>query len=594
MFQYLSKFLYILPANKSKLVFLLLIFISVSLLEILGIGMIGPFISLASQPEMITKNNWLNWIYIQLGLENINNFIALIGLFLIVVFCFKSIYNWLVQTYIFKFSYEQRKIIISRLMKGYLQAPYITFLEKNSAQIINNILSLSNQFANSIVSTLLVSFSNLVTLFAISLFLCFVSPIATASLVFIMIPLLLLFNLFKNKMKRWGKELYYSNQGIIRSVNHGLGGFKETRIIGCGEYFEKECSKYSKKYADASIKFYAFKLSPRFIVETILVIVLLSFISISLLLNKNIQELTSTLSMFALASIRLIPAFTNIAGGLSTVRNSSYALDQLYLDLKELEQQPDFSFTNKQLNCQYDEERITFNKKIDLEQVTYRYPKAEKNTLSNISLTLPKGESIALIGKSGAGKTTLVDVILGLLIPQEGDIKIDGKSIYSNLRSWQNLIGYIPQSIFLVDDTIEKNIAFGVPDALIDQEQLNRAIHAAQLSEVVENLPNGIKTRVGERGVMLSGGQRQRVGIARALYHEREILVLDEATSALDNETEHLVTEAIKSLSGSKTIIIIAHRLTTVEHCNCIYLMENGQIVKSGSYIEVVLEESLS
>ena len=204
--------------------------------------------------------------------------------------------------------------------------------------------------------------------------------------------------------------------------------------------------------------------------------------------------------------------------------------------------------------------------------------------------TIKKGESIALIGKSGAGKTTLVDVILGLLQPQQGDIKVDSHSIYCNLRNWQNLVGYIPQSIFLIDDTLEKNIAFGVPQDAIDRPQLYQAIKAAQLEEVVENLPDGLQTIVGERGLLLSGGQRQRVGIARALYHEREILVLDEATAALDNETESLITKAITSLSGTKTMIIIAHRLTTVKHCDRIYLMEKGRIIKSGSYEKVVLE----
>ncbi|MFM6898570.1 MAG: ATP-binding cassette domain-containing protein, partial [Microcystis panniformis] len=208
--------------------------------------------------------------------------------------------------------------------------------------------------------------------------------------------------------------------------------------------------------------------------------------------------------------------------------------------------------------------------------------------LNNISLSLKKGESIALIGKSGAGKTTLVDVILGFLIPESGDIQVDGVSIYQDIRSWQNLIGYIPQSIFLTDDTIERNIAFGVPDSLIDKERLQQAISSAQLTELVEQLPNGIKTEVGERGVRLSGGQRQRVGIARALYHEREILVLDEATSALDNETEKLVSQSIQALSGMKTLIVIAHRLTTVEYCDRVYLMDRGIITKSGSYKEVV------
>jgi ABC-type multidrug transport system fused ATPase/permease subunit len=206
-----------------------------------------------------------------------------------------------------------------------------------------------------------------------------------------------------------------------------------------------------------------------------------------------------------------------------------------------------------------------------------------------MSLSIRKGESIGLIGKSGAGKTTLVDVILGLFIPQFGDIKVDGVSVYSDLRSWQNMLGYVPQSIFLIDDTLERNIAYGVADYLIDQNKLKKAIAMAQLSDVVKQLPEGVKTLIGERGVLLSGGQRQRVGIARVLYHEREILVFDEATAALDSETEHLITEATKALTGSKTIIIIAHRLSTIEHCDCIYQLEQGRILKSGSYQEVVL-----
>jgi ABC-type multidrug transport system fused ATPase/permease subunit len=314
------------------------------------------------------------------------------------------------------------------------------------------------------------------------------------------------------------------------------------------------------------------------------------------------EELTSTLSIFALASIRLIPAFSNLASGISSIKNSSYALNQLYSDLKELENIENDK--NQELEARSnlvqklehqqvlkEDKSFRFNHQVVLEQVTYSYPNASEIALEKISLTLEKGKSIAFIGKSGAGKTTLADVILGLLTPQSGDIQVDGQSIYSNLRLWQNLIGYIPQSIFLTDDTIERNIAFGVPDHLINSERLDKAIQGAQLKDVIDNLPDGVKTRVGERGVRLSGGQRQRVGIARALYHERDILVLDEATSALDNETESLVTEAIQSLSGSKTMIIIAHRLTTVQDCDCIYRMEKGKIIQSGSYREVVLGE---
>jgi ABC-type multidrug transport system fused ATPase/permease subunit len=236
---------------------------------------------------------------------------------------------------------------------------------------------------------------------------------------------------------------------------------------------------------------------------------------------------------------------------------------------------------------------MPFDQKLSLQNIIYQYPEVSTKAINDISFDIYKGQSIGLIGKSGSGKTTLVDIILGLLYPKSGDIQVDGISIYQNLRAWQNLIGYIPQSIFLTDETIEKNIAFGTPDHLIDQVKLEKAIKSAQLEELIQELPQGLKTEVGERGVRLSGGQRQRVGIARALYYEREILVLDEATSALDNETEQLVNESIKSLSGTKTLIIIAHRLSTIEHCDRLYLLGQGKILKAGTYQEVVINPEI-
>ncbi len=603
MLRYLSKFLYVLPAKKISLVLLLILFTFVSSLEVVGIGLIGPFISLASNPDaVIQQNDWIRWIYNQLGLTQASQMVALIGAVVILIFCFKSLMSWSIQSYIFKYSYIQRGRLVSKLMRSYLDAPYTFYLTKNSAHLIDHVVGETTKFANSVLSTLLSSTANLFTLIAISILLCIASPLAVVSLVFMVAPLVLLFNLFREKMQFWGKELYEANQGMIRSVNHGLGAFKETRVIGCGSYFEEDCATQAERFANASIGFYAFKLSPRYITEAMLVVFLVGFTSISLFLNQNMEELTSTLSIFALASIRLIPAFSNLASGISSIKNSSYALNQLYSDLKELENIENDK--NQELEARSnlvqklehqqvlkEDKSFRFNHQVVLEQVTYSYPNASEIALEKISLTLEKGKSIAFIGKSGAGKTTLADVILGLLTPQSGDIQVDGQSIYSNLRLWQNLIGYIPQSIFLTDDTIERNIAFGVPDHLINSERLDKAIQGAQLKDVIDNLPDGVKTRVGERGVRLSGGQRQRVGIARALYHERDILVLDEATSALDNETESLVTEAIQSLSGSKTMIIIAHRLTTVQDCDCIYRMEKGKIIQSGSYREVVLGE---
>jgi ATP-binding cassette, subfamily B, bacterial PglK len=290
-----------------------------------------------------------------------------------------------------------------------------------------------------------------------------------------------------------------------------------------------------------------------------------------------------------------MPAVGNLISSANGIRYNTHSLNVLYSDLKELEK------TKVEESRQLD----TINKKsttfslgklnqILLDRISYQYPNSQKNALEEVSLEIKQGESIGIIGKSGSGKTTLVDVILGLLTPQGGDIKADGVSVYNNLRSWQNMLGYVPQSIFLIDDTLERNIAFGVVDHEIDRDRLDRAIHASQLAEFVNELPLGLQTVVGERGVLLSGGQRQRIGIARALYYEREVLVFDEATAALDNDTESLVTEAIQSLSGQKTMIIIAHRLSTIERCDRIYMMQAGRIVKSGSYQEVVLNQHQS
>jgi ABC-type multidrug transport system fused ATPase/permease subunit len=321
---------------------------------------------------------------------------------------------------------------------------------------------------------------------------------------------------------------------------------------------------------------------------------LIGFTFLFITLNQDkTQNLTGVLGIFALASVRLLPAFGNLISGINVIRGNSYSLDRLFFDFKELEKEKLISnFDSARVSHKLlpkGQQTFQFSDRVILNSLTFQYPNTTRNILEDISLSIRKGESIGLIGKSGAGKTTLVDVILGLFIPQFGDIKVDGVSVYSDLRSWQNMLGYVPQSIFLIDDTLERNIAYGVADHLIDQNKLKKAIAMAQLGKVVEQLPDGVKTIIGERGVLLSGGQRQRVGIARVLYHEREILVFDEATAALDTETEHLITEATKALAGSKTIIIIAHRLSTIEHCDCIYQLEQGRILKSGSYQEVIV-----
>ena len=598
MIKYISKFLYVLPGSASSLLGLILLFTLTSVLEALGIGLIGPFLSLASQPETIGEIYFLNWLYTKLGLQSKSQFIFLLGMVIILLFCMKSLLYFLAKTYIFRFGFNQKGKICSRLLKAYLEAPYTFHLKKNTSRLIQNIIVETQKFCDGCMLPFLDAVANFIVILILLSLLARTNILFLVMVSAILIPVFLIFHRLKNRLVRWGREGSESQAEMIRIINHSLGGFKDTRVIGCEGYFEKQLEQQVNIHENAATSLYTSQALPRIIIEALLIIFVVFFVSISQFSSRGGQDITSVLGVFAIASIRLLPSASQLVSGMNILQNTSYVLDMLYFDLKEIEEEnlekkshpnPSLSIEGSLDYKHISDRAIPFVNQAELKNINYTYPDTSRPAIENISLIIKKGQSIAFIGKSGAGKTTLVDVILGLLKPEKGDIIVDGVSTYTNIRAWQNLIGYIPQSIFLIDDTVERNIAFGVPDHLIDLEKLNKSLRAAQLTELIEQLPDGIKTVVGERGIRLSGGQRQRIGIARSLYHEREILVLDEATSALDNETENLVTEAIRSLSGQKTIIIIAHRLTTVEHCDWVYMLENGRIANSGSYQEVVL-----
>ncbi|WP_421658221.1 ABC transporter ATP-binding protein [Leptothermofonsia sp. ETS-13] len=597
MLKYLSKFLYITAERKSRLLFLLCLFLTTGILDAVGIGLIGPFIALANEPQTIRQNTLLNWAYIQSGLSSEAIFISLLGLCILGVFYLKSFSFFWVQKYIYKFSYSLQASLRLRLLRSYLTVPYTFHLSRSSPGLIQNILEETSNFCQAVAIPLLNSISNAIVILIIFLLLAKTNALATLAV--LVIPLLAFFPYyhFRQKIEYWGREGSKASAEMVRVVNHSLGGIKETRVIGCEAFFEQQMEQQVERQANASYQFSTFKLLPRIMIE-VLVITFLVVLTSIFLFSQSSQNFISVLGIFAMASIRLMPSINYFTSIFGVLRYSSYTVDKLYFDLKELEEQRAEKHLlsvveagvdrPRQLKQYCDDQVVSFTKDITIQNLSYRYPDTPEPALRSISLKIKKGQSIGLIGKSGAGKTTLVDVILGLLKPESGDILVDGASIYSNLRAWQNLLGYIPQSIFLAEDTIERNIAFGVPDELIDSKKMEEAIQAAQLTELVKSLPDGIKTSIGERGVRLSGGQRQRIGIARVLYHGREILVLDEATAALDNETESLVSEAIQSLSGRQTLIIIAHRLTTIEKCDCIYVVDKGRIVRSGSYKEVV------
>jgi ATP-binding cassette, subfamily B, bacterial PglK len=600
--KFISKFLYIVAERRTQLFILLFLFLISSVLDTIGIGLIGPFMSLATDPNLIHKNSLLSWAYTTLKFESNPVFISVFGALIVGVFYIKSILTFRIQKKVFKFSFGQKGDLSQRLLRGYLAAPYTFHLSRNSAALTQNILQESNNFCNGIMLPFLNSISYLAVIFCLGFLLIKTNILATISILVILIVPFLLYQSFKERLAAWGKTASASQIGILRTINHSIGGFKETRIIGCESYFDDQIGKYIKEFENSVSSAQTFKLLPRNLIEAFLITFLVSFVSLTLFTTKNTQSLTPTLGIFAIASIRLIPAVSQLTNSVASIRNYSHSLDKIYSDLKEIESlssdknyklySPTLRNHMGKEKILLNQDKIPFDNQIEIQNINYFYPNSLEPSLVNISMTINKGDAIALIGRSGAGKTTLVDLILGLLEPKSGDIKVDNNSIYNNIRGWQNLIGYIPQSIFLIDDTIARNIAFGIPDHLIDSDKLEKAIIATQLAEMIDELPEGIKTTVGDRGVRLSGGQRQRIGIARALYHEREILVLDEATSALDNETEKLVTDSISALSGLKTLIIIAHRLSTVERCTTLYRLEKGRIVQAGNYQKIAINTS--
>jgi ABC-type multidrug transport system fused ATPase/permease subunit len=599
MFRYLRKVLYVISGRRSDLIFLLAFFVLASTIEAVGVSLIGPFLIVVGNPSIVFSNQLASNFFSFLNVQTDSHIVLTSGILLIFLFTFKTVIYFVSRVYIKQYGYKQKSILEERLLDSYLGLPYVFHLNRNSADLVQNIANETIQFSTVCLLPLLELISNLITTFILLIILARTDIVLLILIAIIFLPVILLFHLLGKYQKSWGKRATLSQKSMIRSVNHALGGLKEIKVVGCEEYFRADLRQYSHEFYKVGTFSSSVHILPRILMEALLIVSIVVYVLISYLtFGKDIGQLTSIMGVFAVASIRLLPAMSQMIQSVNKIQGNSYSLGLIYSDLKEIEkfrrETKIFSGSHKNRNfntpsIQSGTKYLRFENLVELDDLTYSYPKSSRLAINNISFRIKKGESVALIGKSGSGKTTLVDIFLGLLTPKAGDIKVDGVSVYSNLREWQGKLGYIPQSIFLLDDTIEHNVAFGVPARHIDQTKLWAAIEAAQLKEFVLDLPDGIKTSVGERGVMLSGGQRQRIGIARALYHDCEILVLDEATSALDTETEDLISNAINSLAGSKTLVVIAHRYSTIKDCDTIYRLEEGKIVQCGTYEEVIL-----
>ena len=587
----LKKIFSLLPlGDKFKLLILLFMMLLGALLEIAGIGMIPVFVSIVATPDTLLEIERLMPVWETFNIGTSGDLLVYGAILLIIIFFIKNAYVLFYKYTQARFIWRRFVVIGGNLFKQYMYAPYEFHLKRNTSELLRNVTQEARLMALNLMTPFLKMAMDVILIIGIFTMLLWIEPLIT----FLVLALLgggggLFLKLIKEKTNKYGITAQDDRRFMIQSVNEGLGGFKDARILNRERWFYKKFLNHIKSYSKAQTYREVASLANRPVIETIAVTGILLIALIFYLQGRPIDAVIPILTLFGVAIARLMPAIQNTASAITNLRYYIHTIKPVYDDTMELKKKEKQSESEKKERQSEDNVRIlNLNDEIRFKEVTYAYPNSEIQAVKQVSLVIPKGHAVGFVGASGAGKTTLVDLLLGLLKPHHGNIYLDNTDIHSDLPTWQRNIGYIPQFIFLADDSIKHNIAFGLPDSEIEEENLQNAIEAAQLSELVESLPNGVDTIIGERGTRLSGGQRQRIGIARALYHNPQVLIMDEATSALDNITERSVIDAIEKLKGERTIIMIAHRLTTVEKCDHLYFMQKGQIKDSGTYDELI------
>lgn len=575
-----KKIIYILSKQERRQLPLLMAEIIIgAVLETAGISVILPIVNILVQPEIVEGQGLLAALYRLLGVKNINQFAVVLMLFLIGFYLFKNVFLFIMHYHQFYFINKGQMILTERLINCYFSQSYAYFTKRNIADIQRNVASDVGRCYQTILSIITIITQACIAA-AIILFLFLTDWAVTVIVLGMVLVFMLSFMKLTHRMLyRYGIDTRTYGARVIQWVNQSIGGIKEVKLFNREKYFKQKIKDCYSRSVSAETKTNVISSLPALMMETVCIVSIMTACIVRIKAGGDLTDFVSTLAAFALAAIRLLPAVGGISGKINMVTFNKASIDGIYGELVDLEKAGSNTDDDSWMQ-ERTAEKMKFTDKIDVNNLTFRYEDVAENVLENVTMSIARGQSVAFVGPSGAGKTTFADLILGILEPVSGSVTVDGIPISMDIHSWYQQTGYIPQSIYLMDDTIRNNIAFGIDEKNIDDNKVWEALRKAQMETFVKKLPQGLDSNLGDRGVRCSGGQRQRIGIARALYNDPEFLILDEATSALDNDTEKAIMEAIDGLKGKKTLLIIAHRLSTTKNCDTVYRVENMGIRK--------------
>lgn len=561
--------------QKRTMGWLVVLMVISAALQTLGVGMILPVVQIVMDSEAIHRPGLLHEAYLLLGGGSEMRFSVMVMLGLVLAYVLKNVFLFFQQKATLAFVYSNQFSTSERMMRGYLRRSYEYYLNADTAVIQRNITANVNNMYALILALLQLSSDGIMFLFLVG-FLLVEDAVMTILIAVVMILLLAAIKwVLKPMLQRAAAQHQDCYSGLLKWISQTVQGVKEIKISCKEQYFVDEYLNYGNGYVTAARKNDLYSQTPKLLIETVCVASMIGYIIYMMGSGVSSEDMVTTLTAFAAAAMALLPCVNRINNQLNKIDFCEPFLMAVSDDLQE-----EISTENVDMSYATDtDEKLPVRERIELKDIVYAYPGTEKKIFDHAQLTIPIGKSVGIVGTSGAGKSTVVDILLGLLKVQEGQITADGVNVMSHYRAWLKNVGYIPQMIFMLDDTIRRNVCFGVPEERIDEDRLWEALREAQLDEFIRTLPEGLETSIGERGIRLSGGQRQRIGIARALYHDPEVLILDEATSALDNDTEAAIMDSINRFQGRKTLIIIAHRLQTIEKCDLVYRVQDGKAV---------------